>query len=226
MKPGRALPNRFKTGQSTFERLHGKNFFDWIQDRPGDLRAYHSAISAYARHDYWDLTGRVDFSAHDSILDAGGGTGELAFALLRSCPGLEATVMDRAEVVEAARTPADLEGRCRFIAGDLFGKWPATADAVILARVLHDWPDRDAVRILSRAREAMPDDATLYLVEMVLDEAKPARAGLLDLNMLVMTEGRERTKEQFRDILGQAGFYLVDVVETDSVSSVIRARAV
>ncbi len=219
------VAHSLKSGQSAFERLHGKNYFDWIRDRPGDLRAYHSAMSTYARHDYRDLTGTVDFSAHDRILDAGGGTGELAFALLRSCPGLEATVMDRAEVVEAARTPTGLEGRCRFIAGDLFGKWPVTADAVILARVLHDWPDRDAVRILSRAREAMPDDAILYLMEMVLDDAT-GEGGLLDLNMLVMTEGRERTKEQFSDILGQAGFYLVDVVETDSVSSVIRARAV
>ena len=219
------VAHSLKSGQSAFERLHGKNHFDWIRDRPGDLRAYHSAMSTYARHDYRDLTGTVDFSAHDRILDAGGGTGELAFALLRSCPGLEATVMDRAEVVEAARTPTGLEGRCRFIAGDLFGKWPATADAVILARVLHDWPDRDAVRILSRAREAMPDDATLYMVEMVLDDAA-GEGGLLDLNMLVMTEGRERTKAEFSDVLGLAGFYLVDVVETDSVSSVIRARAV
>ena len=182
-------------------------------------------MSTYARHDYRDLAASVDFSSHSSLLDAGGGTGELVFALLRSCPGLEATVMDRAEVVEAARTPTDLEGRCRFIAGDLFGKWPVAADAVILARVLHDWPDGDAVRILSRAREAMPDDATLYLVEMVLDDAT-GEGGLLDLNMLVMTEGRERTKAEFSDVLGLAGFYLVDVVETDSVSSVIRARAV
>ena len=219
------IAQSLKSGQSAFERLHGKNFFDWIRDRPGDLRAYHSAMSAYARHDYRDLAGRADFSAHDKILDAGGGTGELAFALLRSCPGLEATVMDMAEVVEAAGTPADLEGRCRFVAGDLFGKWPVTADAVILARVLHDWPDRDAVRILSRAREAMPDDATLYLVEMVLDD-ETGEGGLLDLNMLVMTQGRERTKAQFSDVLGQAGFRQVDVVETDSVSSVIPARAV
>ena len=64
----------------------GQNFFDWIQDRPGDLQAYHSAMSTYARHDYRDLADRVDFSAHKGILDAGGGTGELAFALLRSCP--------------------------------------------------------------------------------------------------------------------------------------------
>ena len=208
------------TGESNFERSHGANFFDWIRDRPADLQAHHSAMSTYARHDYRDLADSVDFTAHDSILDAGGGTGELAFALLRSCPGLEATVMDRAEVVEPARPPTDLEGRCRFIEGDLFQKWPVTSDA----RVVHDWPDRDALRILRRAREAMPKEGTLYVIEMVLDQ-ETGRGGLLDLNMLVMTQGAERTEKQFRDILHEAGFRLLDLIETKSVSSVLVGRA-
>ena len=213
-----------RTGESGFERLHGENFFDWIQDKPADLQAYHSAMSTYARHDYRSLADSVDFNAHDSILDAGGGTGELAFALLRSCPDLVGTVMDRAEVVEGVRPPADLEGRCRFIKGDLFQKWPVTSDAVILARVVHDWPDSDALRILRRAREAMPKDGTLYVVEMALDE-ETGQGGMLDLNMLVMTQGAERTEEQFRDILREAGFGLLGVTETSSVSSVLMARA-
>ena len=214
-----------RSGESAFERLYGANLFDWMQDRPTDLQTYHSAMSTYARHDYQGLADSVDFSAHDSILDAGGGAGELTFALLRSCPGLVATVMDRKEVVDTAEVPVDLEGRCRFVAGDLFGEWPAKPDAVILARVLHDWPDRDAQRILGRAREAMSKDSMLYVVEMVLDE-ETGDGGLLDLNMLVMTQGAERTEEQFGNLLTQAGFGLMDVIETGSVSSVIRARAV
>ena len=213
-----------QTGESAFKRLYGANFFDWIQDRPIDLQAYHAAMSSYARHDYRDLAKSVDFSAHDSILDAGGGTGELAFALLRSCPGLVATVMDRMEVVEAARVPVDLEGRCRFVAGDLFAEWPVKSEAVVLARVLHDWPDRAALQILRRAREAMSKGGVLYVTEMVLDE-ETGRGGLLDLNMLVMTQGAERTEEQFGNLLTQAGFGLVDVIETGSVSSIITARA-
>ena len=219
------LARSLKTGESAFERLHAANFFHWIQESPADLQAYHSAMSSYARHDYRDLAKSVDFSAHDSILDAGGGTGELAFALLRSYPGLVATVMDRAEVVDSANTPEDLEGRCRFVAGDLFGKWPVKSDAVILARVLHDWPDRDALRILKCAREALPKGGVLYVIEMVLDDGTRG-GGLLDLNMLVMTQGAERTEEQFGCLLGQAGFCMLDLIGTRSVSSVIRARAV
>ena len=214
-----------QTGEASFERMHGKKFFDWIQDRPEDLQTYHSAMSTYARHDYEGLTDSVDFTIHDSIVDVGGSTGELSFSLLRSCPALKATVMDRAEVVEAASPPAEFKGRCRFVAGDLFREWPVTADAVILARVIHDWPDHDALRILRRARQAMPTDATLYLMEFVLDDAS-GKGGLLDLNMLVMTGGAERTEAQYRGLLEQSGFELQEIIPTNSVSSVIRARAV
>ena len=133
--------------------------------------------------------------------------------------------MDRAEVVETASTPEDLMGRCRFVAGDLFQEWPATADAVILARVIHDWPDHDALRILRCARQAMSTDARLYLIEMVLDEVS-GTGGLLDLNMLVMTGGAERTEAQYRGLFDQSGFELLEVIPTNSVNSVIRARAI
>ena len=218
------LVQSLRSGESAFEKQRGADFFDWIARRPADLQAYHVAMSSYARHDYRGLADAVDFTVHDSILDAGGGTGELAFALLRSCPGLRATVMDRPEVVKVASPPTDLAGRCRFVAGDLFRMWPVAADAVILARVIHDWPDSDAVRILRRARDAMPRDATLYVIEMVLDDST-GDGGLLDLNMLVMTRGAERTEAQYRSLLSQAGFGRLDVIETASVSSVIRARA-
>ena len=213
------------TGEDGFERVHGEKFFDWIHNRPADLQAYHSAMSTYARHDYEGLEDSVDFTIHESILDAGGGTGELSFSLLRSCPALRATVMDRAEVVEAASPPAEFKGRCRFVAGDLFQEWPVTAHAVILARVVHDWPDHDALRILRRARQAMSTDDTLYLIEMVLDDESGV-GGLLDLNMLVMTGGAERTEAQYRGLLEQSGFELQEIIPTNSVSSVIRARAV
>ncbi len=214
-----------RSGQSGFEKIYGASFFDWIQDKPADLQAYHAAMSTYAKHDYHDLAEFVDFTTHEHALDAGGGAGELTFALLRSCPELTATVMDRPEVVEIARLPKDLEHRCRFIAGDIFRKWHKTSDAVILARVLHDWRDSDALRILKRARESMRRDATLYVIEMIPND-ETGDGGLLDLNMLAMTEGAERTEEQFRNLLAQAGFRMLDATPTRSPSSIIRARAI
>ena len=216
-----------RSGRSGFGKIYGDNFFDWLARDPENLRAYHAAMSAYARHDYARIADAVDFRAHRSVLDAGGGSGELAFALLRSCDWLTATVMDRAEVVNAASAPADVADRCRFIAGDLFAEWSADAadcDAVILARVLHDWNDGDALRILRRARQAMRPDATLYIIEMILDEDTPS-GGLLDLHMLTMTAGAERTASQFRRLLAEAGFEMGEVARTGAVSSVARAAA-
>jgi hypothetical protein len=201
------------------------NLFDWLRDRPERLQNYQAAMATYARHDYQSLADSVDFSVHDTVLDVGGGAGELAFALLRAHPGLTATVMDRPEVVSTAVAPADIAERCRFAGCDFFGSWPVKSDAVVLARVLHDWADDDALRILRRAREAMPVGGSLYVAEMVLDDSSGA-GGLLDLNMLVVTRGAERTEGQFSDLLAATGFELLDVAPTGSVSSIIRARAV
>ena len=214
-----------KTGHSNFEMEKEKKFFDWLQDRPRERRVHQAALAAYAKHDYGVLADVVDFGAHDHILDVGGGSGELTFALLRAFPHLKGTVMDKPEVVREARTPEDVKDRCRFVAGNFFEPWSAGSDAVVLARVLHDWPDSDAVRILCRAREVMPRDGMLYVVELVLDDAIGS-GGLLDLHMLVVSQGTERTEEQFSDLLGRAGFAFLGVVQTGRVNSVIRARAV
>ncbi len=219
------LERSLRTGVAGFEELHRCPFFEWVVNFPNNLRAYQTAMASYARHDYAGLADVVDFSGHAHLLDAGGGTGELAFALLRSYPGLSATVMDMPEVVELAAAPDELKARCSFVVGDLFRPWPVSSDAVVLARVLHDWPDNDALRILRRARQAMPRGGALYVVEMALDEDSGA-GGLLDLHMLVMTGGSERTERQFGALLAQAGFEMLDVTGTESVSSVIRARAV
>ncbi len=214
-----------RTGRSAFRELYGRNPFEPLKDRPEQLQSSHRAFASYARHDYQSLATACDFGTHSHILDAGGGTGELSFALLRAYPKLTATVMDLPEVVGLAEAPDGLKGRCQFVPGDLFGQWPVNSDAVVLARVLHDWPDDDAVRILARARESMLAGGALYVVEMALDGSTGA-GGLLDLNMLIVAGGAERTEDQFRHLLDGTGFELLGVTPTGSVSSVIRARAV
>ena len=202
-----------------------RDFFGELSSRPAVLAASHRTFAAYAKHDYAAIPEIWDFGRHAAILDAGGSTGELAFALLRAYPNLTATIMDRPEVANLFAPPPDVEARCRFVAGDLIQSWPMRSNAVILARVLHDWPDDDARRILARARDAMDTCGHLYLVEMILDESG-STGGLLDLNMLVMTGGRERTLADFEHLLEETGFGLVDVVPTGRVNSLIRAEAV
>ena len=220
----RHLAESLRTGLPHLPEESG-DFFRSFSDRPEELAANHRAFATYAKHDYAVLPEVWDFGGHDAIVDAGGGTGELSFALLRAFPNLEATVMDRPEVADLFSVPEDVDDRCRFIAGDIFWRWPVRSDAVILARVLHDWPDDDARRILRRAREALDDRGHLYVVEMLLDEVHGA-GGLLDLNMLVMTGGRERTLSDFQELLADTGFSLADVRPTGRVNSLICAEAV
>ena len=214
-----------RTGRSAFSKMYGKNLFDLLEDNPERLKSHHRAFATYARHDYQCLAEVCDFENHEHILDVGGGTGELAFALLRAHTELNAIVMDLPEVVAVAELPDDLKGRCRFVPGNFFDEWPVRSDAAVLARVLHDWSDDDVVRILGRARESMAASGTLYLVEMVLD-ADSGKGGLLDLNMLVVAGAAERTEEQFRVLLDRTGFELVEVIPIRSISSIIRARPV
>ena len=218
------ITQALRIGRSSFTAAHGQGFFEHLHERPAELHEYHRSLASYARHDYQALADAVNFGVHHRILDAGGGTGELVFALLRAFPGLSGIVMDRPEVVQAAEVPRDLYARCSFIGGDIFHEWPTTADAVVLARGLHDWPDAEAVRILERAREAMPVGGCLHVVEMVVDGSQSG--GLLDLNMLVTTGGMGRSCGQYGKLLAAAGFRRLDVVETGGVSSVIRARAI
>lgn len=216
------ITGSLRTGESSFEKMHGASVFNWVKDRPGNLESLHAALATYARHDYHSLPERIDFTVHRTLLDAGGGKGELMFRLLRACPALRGAVMDRPEVVESARVPDDVASRCQFVAGDLLSEWPVNADSIVLARVLHDWPNEDAAQILRMARAAIDRHGALYLVEMVLDEVS-GNGGLLDLNMLVMTRGVERTEGQFGLMLEEAGFRMQRVVPLGSVSSVIEA---
>ena len=214
-----------RTGRSAFSKMYGKNIFDLLKESPEQLQSSHRAFASYARHDYQCLAEVCDFGNHEHILDVGGGTTELAFALLRAHSELNATVMDLPEVVCVDELPVDLKGRCRFVPGNFFDEWLVPSDAVVLARVLHDWSDDDAVRIPGRARQSIPASGTLYLVEMLLD-ADSGKGGLLDLNMLVVAGAAERTEVHFRALLDRTGFELMEVIPTSSTSSIMRARPV
>ena len=211
-----------RSGRSSFENAYGQPFFEWLASHPGELRVYQDAMSSYAHHDYACIPGLVDFSGHRTVLDAGGGQGGLLFSILRSNPQVCGILMDRPEVAKSVVVPQGIEHRLKLVPGDLFGTWPEGADAVLLTRVLHDWPDDRTLAILRNARSAIDNHGRLYLMEMVLDEDSRS-GGMLDLNMLVMTGGRERTRNQFEQILSSAGFQLANVIDTDRVSSIIVA---
>jgi SAM-dependent methyltransferase len=162
-----------------------------------------------------------DLSGVRRLVDVGAGTGALTRAALHAVPGMTATLVDRSPMLDRARRELEAAGvsdRCSFLAGDFFTSLPTGGDAYVLSRVLHDWPDGDALRILGVCRSAMAAGARLLIVDAVM----PARAVDLpaavrmDLHMLLLLGARERTEIEFRDLLSRAGFEMRRLVPTGS----------
>lgn len=168
----------------------------------GERAARHARmLASYARHDYPAIAAALALGDGEAILDAGGGTGVLAEALLTRHPRATITILERPEV--AAMIPAR-EG-LTAVAGDLFTPWPVRGDLVILARVLHDWDDALALTILGHARAALRPGGRLAIVEMLRDE-RGFGGSLCDLHLLAVTGGQERTLAEYTALLGRAGF--------------------
>ena len=166
-----------------------------------------------------------DLSGVGTLADVGGGLGtNLAAALVRY-PAMRGLLFDQPQVVERARPrleAAGVRGRCAVEGGDFFQEAPGGADAYLLGHILHDWDDARAGLILDNLRRAMPAGAKLLLVECVLPEGDGAPFGkLLDLQMMVVFGGLERTEEEYRRLLAAHGFRLTRVVPTAGEHSVI-----
>lgn len=196
--------------------------FAAVAHEPERVAAFHAALRPYAENDYADIAAVIDPS-WGTVIDAGGGTGALAVSLLRGRPAIQAVVLDRPEVTALGVVPDDLEGRLRFQGGDLFGPWPVRGEAVVLARVLHDWPDEACGAILTRAREALAPGGRLYIVELLRPDEGFA-GGLLSLHLLVSTGGKERRREEYARLLSAAGLRSVEIRPTLGISAVLVAE--
>lgn len=185
-----------------------------------DLQTFHDALSGYASHDYADIPTSVNWMRHKCVVDAGGAHGALLFHLLRKRPHLNGVLLDRPEVVREAVVPEMIRERCQVSEADLFATWPAQGDAIVMSRVLHDWPDDKALTLLQKARKSLSSNGRIYIVEMVLPGDTP-HGGLLDLNLFVMTGGRERSLIDWRHLLSQAGLMLCDIHPLNNVASVL-----
>jgi precorrin-6B methylase 2 len=169
-----------------------------------------------------------DFSGVKTVMDIGGGNGSMALAILEGHPQMQGRVFDLPYIEEHAHrniAEAGAAHRCGFEAGDFFKAVPAGADLHILKFILHDWTDEECVKILESCRKALAPGGKVLLVEMLVpEEIRPDFVMLMDINMLVMTGGRERTAKEFEKVLGDAGFAMTRVITTKSPFALIEAR--
>jgi hypothetical protein len=203
-----------RDGGTPFDLIYGETFFTHLDRNPPLAAAFQGSMSDRSRLEAAAVVNSYRFDAFRRIVDVGGGSGVLLEAILSATPGLQGVLLDRPGAAEQARerlTAAGLADRSECVPGDFFAAVPSGADAYLLSRVIHDWDDAAAQQILTRCREAMVDNATLLLVEAVLpDLAHDSPAAIrMDLHMLTLLPGRERTAAEYERLLAGAGFRLV-----------------
>jgi cyclopropane fatty-acyl-phospholipid synthase-like methyltransferase len=215
------LTESLKSNRAMYAQDRGEEFFDWVDRDTDILQRYQRAMATYAKHDYKNIADKINLQNNKVIIDAGGGQGVLLSYILEKYQHLQGILLERDEVVKNIKGVLNKEHKFESVGFDLFSKWPKTADVIFLSRVIHDWDNESSVRILKKAKEALQPQGVIYLVEMVLDE-NSSNGGMLDLNMLVIAGGAERTKRQFADLAKQAGLKVEDVVFLGGINSIVK----
>ena len=193
------LLDAVRDGGVAFERCHGRSFFDHLRENPAAEAAFHASMAGRARQEAQDVVDAYDFGGLHRLVDVGGGNGVLLASALQANQALVGTLLDRPAVIPAAQAHLDGAGvgeRARCVAGDFFDDVPDGADAYLLSRVLHDWDDADAGRILAVCRRRMAAHSRLLVVDAILPErAADAPAAIrMDVHMLLLFGARERTE--------------------------------
>lgn len=214
-----------QTGKPAFDKLFGAPVFDYLSQHPDKARIFDGAMVGVHGRETAAMLDAYDFSALGTVADVGGGNGSLLTAALQRYPSLRGMLCDLPGVSERARAnleAAGLSGRCRTVGLNFFESVPAGADAYLLRHILHDWDDDRATLILRNIHRALGTGGRLLVVESVIPPGNaPSFGKLLDLTMLVIPGGKERTEEEYRVLFAAAGFRLNRIVPTAAEVSVI-----
>ncbi len=228
-----ALIETIRQGGTAFLHAHGRSFFETIAARPGGTAVFQASMTARSQHEARAVVQAYDFSPFGNIVDVGGGHGVLLTAIMKAHPNVHGTLFDRPDVVAGARSNLEACGiasRCALAPGDFFAELPTGGDIYLLSRVVHDWDDAAAIRILTSCRQAMAAGGLLLLVEAVLpDRARDLPAAIrMDLHMLTVFDGRERTLPEFERLFEATGFELQRAIPTEDRTgiTILEARAI
>jgi len=207
----------------------GKPALDWaglvahFSEHPDESRVFNEAMVAKSAAIIPAVIAAYDFTPFKTIADIGGGRGHLLHAILAATPSARGILFDLPHVIADAGGIAS--ERLRLVAGDFFqGELPA-ADAYLLMEVIHDWADDDAVKILAAVRKAARPGARVLLVEAIIADEGPHFAKVLDVIMLAVTGGRERTAAEYQKLLEAAGLRFQRIVPTQSQCAIIESIA-
>jgi hypothetical protein len=217
-----------KTGEIAFDKHFGMPIWEFFAKNPENARTFDNAMTNVSLAIKDAILASYDATTIRKLADIAGGHGSLLAAILKSNPEMKGVLFDLPGVTEGARKRIEAEGlsdRCEVVAGSFFESVPEGADAYIMKWIIHDWDDERSIAIFKNIRRAIAEGGKLLLVEAVVPPgSEPHFSKFIDLNMLVMTGGRERTEEEYRRLLEAGGFKLTKVIPTDSPMSIIEAE--
>lgn len=217
-----------KNGQSAIELETGMQPFEYLNSKPELAEDFNRAMTAISNIVIDAFIAGYNFSDIGTVVDVGGGHGRLLGGVLEEFPQMKGILFDLPGVVEGAERVLNklgIKDRCEVVGGDFFSKVPDAGDLYIMKAIIHDWNDEDAIKILSTVRESIPKNGKLALIEMIVPGPnKKHLAKFLDIEMIVHAAGKERTKEEFAQVLQRANFKLKKITPLAGPTSVIEAR--
>lgn len=216
-----------QTGKTAFDKVWGMPVFDYLAQHADEARFFGEAMTGVHGSEPPAVAAAFDFSEIRTVVDVGGGTGTLLATILRSHPHLRGVLYELPHVVPEARanlTESGVGERGSVIAGNFFESVPAGGDAYVLSHVIHDWDEEKCLTILRNCQQAMARNGRLLMVECVLPSGDAPHLGkILDLVMLTVPGGVERSGEEYASLLARAGFRLTRIVPTASAVSIVEA---
>jgi hypothetical protein len=224
------LPWCVETGKPAPYKLFGMGGFEWFAQHPEQSVNFHHAMSDLSQADSPVIASSYDFSKFTSIMDVAGGLGTLLAAILARTPELRGTLFEVPMVAEQAQQSPILaphKDRVEFIGGSFLDDVPSGCDAYVMKHILHDWEDGEACKILDNIRKASGPRGRLLVVEQLVPRRnEPGLAKVMDLEMLVLPGGRERTEQEWKELLEASGFRLENVIQTPVPQCIIEGVAV
>jgi ubiquinone/menaquinone biosynthesis C-methylase UbiE len=214
-----------RTGGIAFDKAFGMPVWEFFANNPENAQIFNDAMSGMTAQVNEAVHAVYDFAGISMIADVGGGHGALIISILEKNPDMRGILFDSPQVIEGAKeniANSSVADRCELVEGDFFQSVPEGVDAIIMKWIIHDWNDEQSVALMKNCHRALPENSKLILVEAVVPEgSEPHFSKFIDLNMLVMTGGRERTEAEFRKLYQDSGFRVTRVVPTESPFSVI-----
>jgi hypothetical protein len=218
-----------ETGAPAQQKASGMEGFEYLRHHPEQGRLFDEAMTGNSLLWAPAIAAGYDFGRWESLMDVGGGNGVLLATILKANPTLHGVLADQAQVLERARQnefwSQDLADRMRFEPTDFFETIPSGCRAYLMKCIIHDWNDERARRILLNCRRAVPDDGVLVLVEYCLGgENAPSVGKAIDMVMLTITGGKERTVSEHRELLKSAGFKLNQAIPLMGDNMILEAK--